>query len=220
MTFDPLIAALDARLAAIEAAKPYRMEAALLEAIQQYQAAAAAGIVRPPHPSSQTPEGRIECAKLVTAIEAYQERHRERERIAERPHAHFELQAELVAVETVPTSQIGDTLRPRRPRDPPPKKAYRPDATDERGPSPGQWNDPAPGALPDGVDRLDVEVYGASEAFAQRREAMLPGETPFEFEARCKRGKANAAKAESWFARLRRMTNGSGGDGGAGWMGS
>jgi hypothetical protein len=159
-----------------------------------------------------------ECDKLVEAILAYQERHREMERVAERPHAHFELQAELVGVEKVPTSQT-DTLRPRRPRDPPPKP-YNPDASHEPGPPPGRWNDPAPRALPPNVDRLDVEIYGASEAVAQRREAMLPGETPFEFEARCKRGKENARKAESWFARLRRMTNGSGGDGGAGWMGS
>jgi hypothetical protein len=93
--FDPLLSAIDDRLSAIEAAKPERQQAALLEAIQQYQADRAAGIGRPPHPSSQTPEGRIECAKLVAAIEAYQERHRERERVAERPHADLELVADL-----------------------------------------------------------------------------------------------------------------------------
>jgi hypothetical protein len=87
--FDPLIAALDARIEELQAAKrkPERQQAALVEAIERFNADQSAGVVVPPRTMSSVEQA--ECDKLVDAILAYQERHRERERAAERPHAHF-----------------------------------------------------------------------------------------------------------------------------------
>jgi hypothetical protein len=222
---DSLLAAVDERIAELKAAKPLTDEE-LVEAIEQIRADKAAGIVRPPHPDSYaarkaagtiTPQEEAEYEKLVEAIIAYQERHRERERDAVRPHAHIELQADLVAVETVPTSEAPtDTLRPRRSWEPP-AKVYNPDAPDEPGPPLGAWGDGDPSKPPEGVSRLSVEVYGPEQASALARQAQRPGESDRAFKARCARGRDAAAVAERWARQAREASDPQ--SRGGGWLG-
>jgi hypothetical protein len=70
---DPLIAALDARIEELQAAKPERQQAALVEAIERWQADRAAGVPLPP-PRVLSPAEQAEADNLVAAILAYQER--------------------------------------------------------------------------------------------------------------------------------------------------
>jgi hypothetical protein len=84
---DPLLDAINARLAEFEAARPERQQAALVEAILKFQADKATGLTTPPHPDSLTPERRAECARLTEAILAYQQRHAERQRIRSAPRS-------------------------------------------------------------------------------------------------------------------------------------
>jgi hypothetical protein len=219
--FDPLLAALDARLAALEAQKPRPREevvAELIAKIAKYKADRAAGIPLEPGPPDTplSPAEEAEIAEVHEAIAAYKRRREEATLPASASVSSTRTSipiprapAAMVVPETA-TAEPWDRARPRRG---PPEKAFDPTAPNEPGPA-GQWGDPKDVAVPAPSPEA-VQLHGPELAAAQMRNARGPDESPGAFAERVRRGRQAAKAAERWAEKMRPPNP----DESSGWMG-